>query len=85
MPIDIRIERWLDEWERRRCENPGLSPEGFIASLGNEVPAELLENVRRSIVALDWITEQLRQMKKRMTRKAAPPPRLHPHNLINGN
>ena len=71
MPVDPRLDRWLQEWEARRLREPSLTPEDFLAGLAEDVPPELLHDIRRAMADMDWVTDVMRRMKAPDRRRGA--------------
>lgn len=63
MPTDAMLDFWLDAWEMRRHQEPGITPDDFMGALPPDIPADLRHELRCAIVDLDWITGVMKQMK----------------------
>ena len=71
MPPDPGLDRWLEEWEARRLREPSLTPEDFLAGPAEDVPPELLDDIRRAMADLDRVTDVIRRMKVQDRRRGA--------------
>lgn len=63
MPMDSKLEMWLDEWEVRQRSNPALTPDEFLAGLCAVVPRRLIDCLRQAITELDLVAHLLKRMK----------------------
>jgi hypothetical protein len=62
----------LDEWETRRLREPSLTLEAFVACLGADAPAGLVEEIRRAAADLGWVADLMRRIKKVDRRRGRP-------------